>query len=54
MLSTSLLLLGVPWALAYTEEAQYVEMEKEMRVSEGVRGDILGAGAGKAGAKPAL
>jgi len=28
-LSTSVLLLGIPWALAYTEEQQMIEMEKE-------------------------
>jgi mitochondrial import receptor subunit TOM22 len=32
--STSALLLGVPWALAFAEEQQMVEMEKEMRMRE--------------------
>jgi mitochondrial import receptor subunit TOM22 len=34
VLSTSALLLGVPWALAFAEEQQVVEMEKEMRMRE--------------------
>lgn len=34
MVSTSALLLGVPWALAFAEEQQLVEMEKEMRMRE--------------------
>jgi import receptor subunit TOM22 len=32
--STSALLLGVPWALAFAEEQQMVEMEKEMKMRE--------------------
>ena len=34
VLSTSVLLLGVPWALAFAEEQQVVDMEKEMRARE--------------------
>lgn len=34
VISTSALLLGVPWALAFAEEQQMVEMEKEMRMRE--------------------
>jgi len=34
VLSTSALLLGVPWALAFAEEQQVIEMEKEMRMRE--------------------
>ena len=34
IISTSALLLGVPWALAYTEEQQYAEMEREARLQE--------------------
>ncbi|KAG9246089.1 mitochondrial outer membrane translocase complex, subunit Tom22 [Calycina marina] len=34
VLSTSALLLGVPWALAFAEEQQMVEMEKEMKMRE--------------------
>lgn len=32
--STSALLLGVPWALAFAEEQQVVEMENEMKMRE--------------------
>ena len=34
VVSTSALLLGVPWALAFAEEQQMVEMEKEMKMRE--------------------
>jgi len=34
IVSTSALFLGVPWALAFAEEQQMVEMEKEMRMRE--------------------
>ena len=34
VISTSALLLGVPFALALVEEQQYVEMEKEQKVRE--------------------
>jgi import receptor subunit TOM22 len=34
VISTSALMLGVPWALAFAEEQQMVEMEKEMRMRE--------------------
>jgi import receptor subunit TOM22 len=32
--STSALLIGIPWAMAYQEEVQMVEMEKEMRMQQ--------------------
>lgn len=35
ILSTSAIMLGVPYALAVGEEQQMVEMEKEMKVCEG-------------------
>jgi import receptor subunit TOM22 len=35
VLSTSAFLLGVPWALAYAEEEQYVQMEKEQGMMRG-------------------
>lgn len=35
VLSTSALLLGVPWALAFAEEQNIIEAEKEMRMREG-------------------
>jgi import receptor subunit TOM22 len=34
VISTSALLLGVPWALAFAEEQQVFEMEKEMKMRE--------------------
>jgi mitochondrial import receptor subunit TOM22 len=34
VVSTSVLLLGVPWALAYAEEQQLVEMEREMKMQQ--------------------
>ncbi|KAI9743141.1 MAG: mitochondrial import receptor protein [Claussenomyces sp. TS43310] len=43
VLSTSALLLGVPWALAFAEEQQIVEMEKEMRMRE-MGGELLQSG----------
>ncbi|KAK5000100.1 mitochondrial import receptor subunit Tom22 [Elasticomyces elasticus] len=35
VVSTSALLLGVPWALAFAEEQQMQEMEREMRAQQG-------------------
>ncbi|KAF2838450.1 mitochondrial import translocase, subunit Tom22, partial [Patellaria atrata CBS 101060] len=40
VLSTSALLLGVPWALAYAEEQQMVEMEREMKLQQSAN-DVL-------------
>ncbi len=34
VVSTSALLLGVPWALAWMEEASVMEMEKEMKMQQ--------------------
>ena len=34
VLSSSALLIGVPWALAWGEEQQVLEMEKEMKMRE--------------------
>lgn len=34
IVSTSALLLGVPWALAFSEEQQVQEMEREMRMQQ--------------------
>ncbi|XTI83777.1 mitochondrial import receptor subunit tom-22 [Cenococcum geophilum] len=34
VVSTSALLLGVPWALAYAEEQQVAEMEREMKMQQ--------------------
>jgi import receptor subunit TOM22 len=35
ILSTSAFLLGVPWALAYAEEEQYIQMEREQGMIKG-------------------
>ncbi|KAI0879181.1 mitochondrial outer membrane translocase complex, subunit Tom22 [Hypoxylon argillaceum] len=43
IISSSALLLGIPWALAWSEEQQMLEMEKEMKMRE-VGGDLLTAG----------
>ncbi|KAI1808624.1 Tom22-domain-containing protein [Daldinia bambusicola] len=48
VISTSALILGVPWALAWAEEQQVMEMEKEMKMRE-MGGEILTAGAGAGG-----
>ncbi|EOD44211.1 putative mitochondrial import receptor subunit tom22 protein [Neofusicoccum parvum UCRNP2] len=34
VVSSSALLLGVPWALAYAEEQQMIEMEREMKMQQ--------------------
>lgn len=39
IISSSALLLGIPWALAWSEEQQMLEMEKEMKMRE-VGGDV--------------
>lgn len=43
VVSTSALLLGVPWALAYAEEQQMVEMEREMKQQQ-IANEVSGAG----------
>lgn len=35
IISTSAFLLGVPWALAYAEEEQYVQLEREQGMIRG-------------------
>ncbi|KAJ2980712.1 hypothetical protein NUW58_g6873 [Xylaria curta] len=45
VISSSALLLGIPWALAWAEEQQMLEMEKEMKMRE-MGGDLLTAGTG--------
>lgn len=51
MLSTSALLVMVPWAVAYVEEQAIVEQEREMKQRE-VMGE--GVSPGAALGKPAL
>ena len=55
VISTSALLLGIPWALAFSEEQQMQEMEREMRMQQGAS-EVLtgGAQAGEQSARPAL
>ncbi|KAF2502193.1 mitochondrial import translocase, subunit Tom22 [Lophium mytilinum] len=55
VISTTTLLLGVPWALAYSEEQQMVEMEREMKMQQSAS-EILapGTSAQPAQARPAL
>ncbi|KAH0565152.1 hypothetical protein GP486_001464 [Trichoglossum hirsutum] len=43
VISTSALLLGVPWALAFAEEQQVIEMEKEMKMQQSAN-DLLSSG----------
>ncbi|KAI1322355.1 mitochondrial outer membrane translocase complex, subunit Tom22 [Xylariaceae sp. FL0255] len=43
VISSSALLLGIPWSLAWSEEMQVLEMEKEMKMRE-MGGDLLTAG----------
>ncbi|KAF2432710.1 mitochondrial import translocase, subunit Tom22 [Tothia fuscella] len=55
VVSTSALLLGVPWALAYAEEQQMVEMEREMKMQQSAS-ELLtpGASTQQQGAQPAF
>jgi import receptor subunit TOM22 len=34
VVGSSALLLGVPWALAYAEEQQLIEMERDMKMQQ--------------------
>jgi import receptor subunit TOM22 len=53
VISTSALLLGIPWALAFSEEQQMQEMEREMRMQQGAN-EVLTGGVGEQSARPAL
>jgi len=55
IISTSALLLGVPWALAFAEEQQLAEMEREMKMQQSAN-ELLTPGAQQQqqGANPAL
>ncbi|KAI0393994.1 mitochondrial outer membrane translocase complex, subunit Tom22 [Xylariaceae sp. FL0594] len=46
IISSSVLLVGIPWVLAWSEEQQLLEMEKEMKMRE-MGGEILTAGTGQ-------
>jgi len=52
VVSTSALLLGVPWAMAFAEEQQMVEMEREMKVQQSANEMLTAQPA--VGGKPAL
>lgn len=52
VVSSSALLLGVPWALAWAEEQQVMEMEKEMRMRE-MGSELLTAGTPQGGSATA-
>ncbi|KAI1767031.1 Tom22-domain-containing protein [Hypoxylon sp. FL1150] len=43
VLGTTALIIGVPWTLAWAEEQQVIEMEKEMKMRE-MGGDLLTGG----------
>jgi len=53
--STSALLIGIPFAMAYQEEQQMIEMEREMKMQQNAQ-EILNPGAlqGQGQASPAL
>ncbi|KAJ5247597.1 mitochondrial import translocase subunit Tom22 [Penicillium chermesinum] len=44
VISTSAFLIGVPWALAYAEEEQYIQMEREQGMIKGAN-EMLTPGA---------
>ncbi|KAI0382801.1 mitochondrial import translocase, subunit Tom22 [Hypomontagnella monticulosa] len=52
VLGTTALIIGVPWTLAWAEEQQVIEMEKEMKMRE-MGGDILTAGGSGSGSSTA-
>ncbi|KAF2251254.1 mitochondrial import translocase, subunit Tom22 [Trematosphaeria pertusa] len=56
VVSTSALLLGVPWALAYSEEQMIVEQERAEMMNQRAQNEFLAQGAPgqPQGAKPAL
>ncbi|KAL1637739.1 mitochondrial import receptor subunit Tom22 [Diplodia intermedia] len=56
VVGSSALLLGVPWALAYAEEQQMIEMEREMKMQQSAN-ELLAPGSATqqpAEARPAL
>ncbi|OCK90539.1 mitochondrial import receptor subunit tom-22 [Cenococcum geophilum 1.58] len=54
VVSTSALLLGVPWALAYAEEQQVAEMEREMKMQQSANELLAPGSTTQTQAKPAL
>ncbi|KAJ5578202.1 Mitochondrial outer membrane translocase complex subunit Tom22 [Penicillium hispanicum] len=55
IISTSAFLIGVPWALAYAEEEQYIQMEREQGMIKGANEMLTPGGEPeKQGAQPTL
>ncbi|OAL48918.1 mitochondrial import translocase, subunit Tom22 [Pyrenochaeta sp. DS3sAY3a] len=55
VVSTSALLLGVPWALAYSEEQMIVEQERAELMQQRAQNEFMAPAPGQSqGAKPAL
>ncbi|KAF9739016.1 hypothetical protein PMIN06_012114 [Paraphaeosphaeria minitans] len=54
VVSTSALLLGVPWALAYSEEQMIVEQEKMEMANQRAQNEFMAPSAGGQEARPAL
>lgn len=55
IISTSAFLIGVPWALAYAEEEQYIQMEREQGMIKGANEMLTpGLEAEKQSAQPTL
>ncbi|KAA8651930.1 mitochondrial import receptor subunit TOM22 [Aspergillus tanneri] len=55
IISTSAFLLGVPWALAYAEEEQYIQMEREQGMIKGANEMLTpGASSDEKTAQPSL
>jgi len=54
VVSTSALLLGVPWALAYAEEQQMAEMEREMKMQQSANELLAPGSTTQTQTKPAL
>ncbi|KAF3009946.1 mitochondrial import receptor protein [Curvularia kusanoi] len=52
VVSTSALLLGVPWALAYSEEQMIIEQERAEMMNQRAQNEFMAPGANDA--KPAL
>ncbi|KAI1434885.1 mitochondrial outer membrane translocase complex, subunit Tom22 [Xylaria sp. CBS 124048] len=51
VISSSALLLGIPWALLWSEENHFMEMEKEMKMRE-MGGELLTAGTRDGASQP--
>ncbi|KAJ5682384.1 Mitochondrial outer membrane translocase complex subunit Tom22 [Penicillium macrosclerotiorum] len=54
VISTSAFLIGVPWALAYAEEEQYIQMEREQGMIKGANEMLTPGGEPEKEAQPTL